>query len=308
MSVPWQQWELMRRKDETDTRMDYQGLLAKATKTHPDLEAQLTSEVWQQRWEATQAGIKKVGKMLQQAAPLDAIIIFGDDQHEQFGDENMPAVAIYHGETNTIKVKDRGVGAAPWWDAEAKSWENKKSEYAAHPELAKHLIKSLTDQEFEVTRCSELRPNLGIGHAFAFLYRRVWPECDVPVVPVMVNTYYPPNQPTPKRCYNLGQAVRKALEGWDGGKRVAVMASGGLSHVIMDEEIDKLTVEGLVEQDVAKLTSLPRERLRGGTSEILNWVAVAGAAEHLKSTLIDYIPAYRSPAATGCGVGFASWN
>jgi hypothetical protein len=58
------------------------------------------------------------------------------------------------------------------------------------------------------------------------------------MVPVMVNTYYPPNQPTPKRCYAFGQAVRKAIESWDSNKRVALMASGGLSHVVIDEEID----------------------------------------------------------------------
>ena len=51
--------------------------------------------------------------------------------------------------------------------------------------LAQHLIESLTDQEFEVTRCSRLREEVGIGHAFSFLYRRMWPECDVPIVPMV---------------------------------------------------------------------------------------------------------------------------
>ena len=67
---------------------------------------------------------------------------------------------------------------------------------------------------------------IGVGHAFSFLYRRLVPGSKIPMVPVMVNTYYPPNQPTPKRCYAFGQAVRKAVESWDSGKRVAIMASG----------------------------------------------------------------------------------
>ncbi|HLY64437.1 MAG TPA: extradiol ring-cleavage dioxygenase [Chloroflexota bacterium] len=304
LSVPWQDWQLMREKDETDPRLDYAALVAKAP---AGLDAQLTHDVWQQRYDACQQGIKAVGKILK-TTPLDAIVIFGDDQHEQFGDENMPAVAIYHGETCSVVHKDRGPNHPKWMDAEAAQWENKFPEYPAHPNLARHLISSLTEQEFEVTRCSELRPDIGIGHAFSFPYRRVWPECNVPIVPVMVNTYYPPNQPTPRRCYALGQAVRQAVECWEGGQRVAIMGSGGLSHVIIDEDLDKFTLDGILSQDPDKLAAIPRDKLRGGTSEILNWVALCGATQHLKPTLIDYVPTYRSPAATGCGMTFAYWN
>jgi 3-O-methylgallate 3,4-dioxygenase len=136
----------------------------------------------------------------------------------------------------------------------------------------------------------------------------MWPECDVPIVPIMVNTYYPPNQPTPKRCYSMGQAVRKAVESWGNGERVAIIGSGGLSHVVIDEELDRFVLDGLLEQDADKLAAIPRDKMRGGTSEILNWVALAGASEHLTPNLIDYVPTYRSPAATGCGMTFAYWN
>jgi len=64
---------------------------------------------------------------------------------------------------------------------------------------------------------------------------------DIPMVPVMINTFFPPNQPTPARCYALGRSLRKAIDSWDSDKRVAVIASGGLSHTIMDEEIDRMT-------------------------------------------------------------------
>jgi hypothetical protein len=134
------------------------------------------------------------------------------------------------------------------------------------------------------------------------------PEGEIPMVPFMVNTYYPPNQPTPKRCYALGQAVRRAIESWDADFRVAVVASGGLSHVIMDDEIDRITLDALQEKDADRLRSLPVERLFGGTSEIRNWVIAAGALEPMKMTLVDFVPAYRSPAATGCGMSFAYWE
>ncbi len=295
LSVPGQQWQLMREKDETDPRLDYPGLLAKANQVYPNLASELTEEKFEQRYAACQRGIKALGKIVSET-PLDAIVIFGDDQHEQFGDENMPAVAIYHGETCTVKRKQRP-NTASWMAVEASNWENKYPEYPAQPDLAWHLIETLTDEEFEITRCSTLRENIGIGHAFSFLYRRI-----------MVNTYYPPNQPTPRRCYALGQAVRRSIQSWGNGERVAVMASGGLSHVILDEELDRFVLDGLLEQDADKLAAIPRQKLRGGTSEILNWVAVAGATEHLTPNLIDYVPTYRSPAATGCGMTFAHWN
>jgi hypothetical protein len=304
MTVPWANWELLRKKDENDERLGYPDLLKKAD---PELVAQVTPDVWKERYSATQDGIKKLGKMLQKG-DLDAIVIFGDDQHEQFNDENMPAMAIFHGETFNLKRRRDTATLAPWWAIEEANWEDTRDEYNAQPELAKHLITSLTDQEFEITRCSQLRPEIGIGHAFSFLYRRMWPECDVPIVPVMVNTYYPPNQPTPQRCYALGQAVREAVAGWKGGKRVAVMASGGLSHIIMDESLDRAFIDGMLKKDREQICAVPRPKLRGGTSEILNWIAVAGASEHLNPTLISYQPGYRSPAATGCGMGCAYWN
>jgi 3-O-methylgallate 3,4-dioxygenase len=147
-----------------------------------------------------------------------------------------------------------------------------------------------------------------VGHAFSFLYRRILPGGKLPMVPVMVNTYYPPNQPTPKRCYAFGQAVRKAVESWDSNQRVAIMASGGLSHVVIDEEIDEMTIDGLRSKKPEILWRLPRERLWGGTSEILNWIALAGAVESMELKYLEYVTTYRSPAATGCGMGFAYWT
>ena len=83
----------------------------------------------------------------------------------------------------------------------------------------------------------------------------------MPMVPVMVNTYYPPNQPTPKRCYAFGQAVRKAIESWDSDKRVALMASGGLSHVVIDEEIDAMVIDGLEEQKTGSAVSIAAAKI-----------------------------------------------
>jgi len=234
-------------------------------------------------------------------------VVFGDDQNEQFHDDNMPMFAIYHGKSLPV-VKDSGLRPSGWKDAERKGWAETQPEYDTASDLANHLIRALTDAEFDITRCNKLRAEIGVGHAFSFLYRRVLPGGNIPMVPIMVNTYYPPNQPTPKRCYALGQAVRKAIEAWNSDKRVALLASGGLSHVVIDEEIDAMVIDGLKNKKPEVLFQLPRQKLRGGTSEILNWVALAGAMEDRELKYFEYVTTYRSPAATGCGMGFAYWQ
>lgn len=302
LSVRASDWQVLREKDETDPRLDYQKLLERAK---PGLDAELTAEKFRQRDEACLAAVKVLGDALQKSK-AEVAVIFGDDQHEQFNDENMPTFAIYHGKSLPV-VTHTGRSPAAWKHAEERGWAATESEYETEPQLAEHLIRALTDAEFDIARCNKLRPEIGVGHAFSFLYRRVLPGGKLPMVPVMVNTYYPPNQPTPKRCYAFGQAVRKAIESWDSNKRVALMASGGLSHVVIDEEIDAITIDGLKNKKPELLFRLPRERLWGGTSEILNWVALGGAMENRDLKYFEYVTTYRSPAATGCGMGFAYW-
>jgi hypothetical protein len=293
---------LLREKDEHDPRLDYQGLLRRAK---PDIEQELTEKKMRERDEACQKAIKTLGDILQEAKP-DVAVVFGDDQHEQFYDDNMPTFAVYHGKSLPV-VKHTGRNPAAWKAAEEAGWAETAEEYNTGHELAEHLIRSLVADEFDIARCDRLRKEIGVGHAFSFLYRRIWPGGTLPMVPMMVNTYYPPNQPTPKRCYAFGQAVRRAIESWNSDQRVVIMASGGLSHVILDEEIDQATLDALTRKDREALWRLPREKFRGGTSEILNWVALAGAVEPMQMKLVDYVTTYRSPAGTGCGMAFSHW-
>jgi len=147
----------------------------------------------------------------------------------------------------------------------------------------------------------------GEGHAFAFVHRRIMNGVAIPVVPVVLNTYYPPNQPSPGRCYRLGQAIREAIEGYAEGLRIGVVASGGLSHFTVDEALDGELIRALREKDARALQTLPREQLNSGNSEIRNWICAAGALEHLDLSWVDYFPGYRTSAGTGTGLCFASW-
>lgn len=306
LSVRWSEWNLLREKDETDPRLDYQGLLKSAKQRKPDLNGDLTQEKWRERYDACQKAIAHLGELLRQAKP-DLVVIFGDDQHEQFYDDNMPTFAIYHGKSLPV-VKHSGRNPAAWKDAEERGWAETAAEYQNAWELAEHLVASLATDEFDIARCNRLRDDMGVGHAFSFLYRRIWPGATVPALPVMINTYYPPNQPTPKRCYSLGQAIRRGIESWKQDARVVLMASGGLSHMVIDEEMDRAVLSAMLHKNPQGLFALPRNKLRGGTSETLNWIALAGTMEPMRMELIDYVPTYRSPAGTGCGMAFARWT
>jgi 3-O-methylgallate 3,4-dioxygenase len=129
----------------------------------------------------------------------------------------------------------------------------------------------------------------------------------VPVIPVVLNTYYPPNQPSPRRCYRLGQAIREAIERYPEELRIGVVASGGLSHFTVDEELDREVIRALREKDADALQDLPRTRLNSGNSEIRNWICAGGALEHLDVRWVTYCPGYRTPAGTGTGLCFAHW-
>jgi len=298
VSTAWDQWPNMRRTEERSPAIP------------ANLAELLAPGVLAERFGSVQHGVRTLAERLRSTEALDAIVMFGDDQHEQFDDTNMPAIAVYHGERVPVTPPNRS--RTPWTGPADQRHhisalaEPTRDAYPNATGLAEHLVASLTEQEFDVARCDALR-TAGIGHAFSFLYQRLWPECTVPLVPIMLNTYYPPNQPTPRRSYALGAAVRRAVASWTNGARVAVIASGGLSHIVLDEPLDRAVLAGLRDHDPEQLYAVPRAKLRGGTSEILNWIALGGAVGPMTMTLVDYVPGYRSLPSTGCGMAFAYW-
>lgn len=306
--TPPEQWVRLQQGDEKNPTIDYADLLSRA---RPGLDEELTEEKKREKYLACQTAARTLTDVLIEISP-DLIIMIGDDQHEHLLDDNMPMFCIYRGEAIPLVERSRDYVSAPRSRAgEVNGTPNivtSVRDYPAAPEMAEHLIRSLIDDGFDIACSNRLKPEIGIGHAFAVLYKRFLPECTIPVVPLMVNTYYPPNCPPPARCYALGQSIARAIESWPAGKRVAVMASGGLSHIVLDEDLDRLTIDAMQNKDRERLCSLPVEKLRQGSSEILAWVMLAGAVERLDMTLVGYVPCYRSPAGTGHGVTFAYWT
>jgi 3-O-methylgallate 3,4-dioxygenase len=76
----------------------------------------------------------------------------------------------------------------------------------------------------------------------------------------------------------------------------------------VDEALDRRVLKALADRRPELLTSIPAEKLVSGSSEIRNWIVVAGACEGDAVDVIDYVAAYRSAALTGCGMGFVTWH
>jgi hypothetical protein len=285
----------------------YEETLAGADPAMPD---QLTQEVWDGKYRRVQAAIESLTATLK-AADADLALVIGDDQRELFVDDGIPAFACFTGtelvdmrpEPETFAKLPKGIQAAYW----AVHGEEKGTHRIAQ-ELSAHVAEQLALADFDLTVFTQQPAGRTLGHAFTFPRYRLGLPTSTPIVPVFVNTYYPPNVPSAARCYELGRALRRAVESWETSARVAVIASGGLTHFVIDEALDRGVLDAIAARDAAALGAIPRERLRSGNSEILNWVAAAGALEGLTATIVDYVPGYRTPAGTGTGMAFARWG
>ncbi|MBI1203420.1 MAG: extradiol ring-cleavage dioxygenase [Rhodopseudomonas sp.] len=285
----------------------YGELLEKAD---PSIVQQIEQPVLERRAAQCTANIEKLSRELVEAK-LDTLIIIGDDQHEQFFDDNMPAILIYWGETIANNPLHMDEDAPAFWRKARSQYHvaAQSRDYPVDSRLALHLIGHLIDQGFDISQSRRLSKEHGEGHAFGFVHQRMMrDEAIIPIVPVALNTYFPPNQPRPRRCYDLGVAIRKAVRALPGEARVGILASGGLSHFTVDEELDRGLLDACRRNDGEALCAIPGEKLNSGSSEIRNWLTVAGASAHLKTAWQDYIPCYRSAAGTGCGMGFAVWK
>ncbi len=312
LNAPVEDWPRFIERDRLRPHLDKDGnpitYEALERSAGPAMLEQLRPEVFAERHRRASEQVERLARVLADAR-LDALIVIGDDQKELYHDANMPSVLLYRGPTiRNVPLRDH---PGPEWAARASAryYEAETArEYPVDTDLAEHLIASLIDAEFDIACANSIAPGLGEGHAFGFVRHRLAAGLDLPVVPVFLNTYFPPNQPTPRRCLHLGRAIREAVERYPGDARIGVVASGGLSHFTVDEALDGQVVDALRARDAEALMRLPRRKLNSGSSEIRNWICLAGAVESLELERIDYFPAYRTPAGTGTGLCFANWR
>ncbi len=256
----------------------------------------LSLETKWERWKRTRAAIDQIREHLDELAP-DAIIVIGDDQHENMVDDNMPPFTIFIGDEVEASVSLRYLDQTP---------DQNRTRYAVDSELGRHLIEDLMESGFDPSYSHKTRYVGGLGHAFARALKLVTPDAQFPIIPLMVNTYYPP-APSAKRCAQFGEALASAVGRFPDARRVAVLASGGLSHTKIDLQIDETFIDALQRNDRGQMEAMRSEDLVDGTSEIRCWVVAATAADR-PGKMLAYEPLPRVPEGNGVGMGVAEWD
>lgn len=303
---PPERWARLADGDTRDPRFDYDALVKTAP---PGLDKEITLDVQTARHAAAHAALARLTDLVADAR-LDVVVVVSN-QHRIRPTDHHPVFAVFRGATLPVmKRSDEPFDPDARFIDEAKR-ANAKSvvERPGHAGLANYLIETLIARNFDVACTEPLPDGATLDDAFAFPYEWLMGGNETPLVPFHLSRDLP-NQATPARCWQLGAALGAAIRDWPERARVGLVASGGLSHQIVDEALDRQVVAGLTAGDEAALAALDRARLNvgPGTPEILNWIAVAAAMAPARMTLVDYLPAYRSLAGTGHGLTFGYWK
>lgn len=316
LTLDSEQWKHRASVDYANTRLNtsdgrwlsYADLLAEVGPRYSDV---VSLDILHAKAATCAAALKRLAAELVRARP-DTVIIIGDDQAELFGPANQPLIAIYHGEEIAMSNKYGYEESPDWIQTMGRGYlMDDLHRVPGNPLMARQLISNMVDLGVDVSSVASVVDPVkaGFGHAYGFIFKRLMRGMNVPVVPVLLNTYFSPNVPTSARAFDIGQALAQAVQNLPGDERVAIVASGGLSHFVVDEQLDRGTLRAMEQGDVAALRSIPRGSLNSGSSEILNWITMAGALHgNVNSQWTEYIPLYRTPAGTGVGAAFACWN
>jgi hypothetical protein len=315
LSTPPEQWELRANADRKNKShwyrgksYDYESLLKERA---PGFASEVELPVRQERFARCRVAMQQLGQKFQQVAP-EAVVMVGNDQREFFTEELTPSITIYRGKEihNVQHMHEDQPGLNI---AEPGNAPEEGATYPGAPDLADHILRSLAEENFDLAQCGTTPQNAirhGIPHAYGFLYHSILGGTPPPSVPVILNVHYPHNQPKVQRCLDLGRALHRAISSFTGYKRVAIMASGGLSHFVVDEALDQKVLASMQTGDEKALAEIPESIFKVGTAEIKNWFPVIAAmnTSGLRYHQVDYVPCYRSEAGTGNAMAFVYWE
>jgi hypothetical protein len=220
-----------------------------------------------------------------------ALVICSNEHFTNFFLENFPQFCV-------------GLGIRHWGPVEA--WlKIDRGWVPGAPELGTHLAEQLPYEGFEPAFSHELR----LDHGIMTVYHSIDPGHELPLVPLIQNCAVAP-MPSLRRCYELGKALRRVIERFDGLERVAVVGAGGLSHWVgtpgvgrIDSEFDRWFLGKLERGEVEDVLDMPNQELElagNGAHEIRSWLTIAGLAEPATARFLAYEPI--TPWITGMGV------
>jgi protocatechuate 4,5-dioxygenase beta chain len=228
------------------------------------------------------------------AARPDVIVLLSNDHLLNWPINNTPEY--------TVGIGAEHVGPADWYD----EWlALEKYRIPGHPGLARYLVNEGARRRLAFAYLRDMQFDDGVSVPMHYLN----PEGDIALVPVTMNCTVPPI-PTPQRAYEVGAALREMVLAYPGAERVAVLATGGLSHepggpryFWVDEEFDRWFLDLLRKGDHATLLrECTLERMEaagsGGTAELLAWM-VALAFTTGPAEVLAYMPAIAWRSGTG---------
>lgn len=220
--------------------------------------------------DASTDGLRAFGQVLDETRP-DAVLLIGLDHLETFWLEAVPAFTF---------VLSPEVNA---------HYMHRHRTARVHTDLATHLLRGVIERDFDPTYSQDAV----LGHAFLTPLEFILGARDIPIVPILVNTYLPPI-PSPKRAFALGQAIAAALA--DRPERVAVIASGGMSHFPGTAKyeqpnfaFDEWVITEMAHGRYDELLALSPVNLdEVGESELMTWFVALGIIGKVPGTLLTY--------------------
>ena len=220
------------------------------------------------------------------AARPDVLIVVANDQFVNFFFDNIPTFFV------TLADEVRG------------RFTRHEFHYRNHPELGRAILEAGVAAGLDLSFGEDVE----LQHTQTVPLHFLLPEAEIPILPIFVNTWIEP-LPTPARCYALGRLIRQVAD--DASVRVAMLATGGLSHFPgsprigeIDTSFDEDLLRRMRAGEGPALADLTLERLRqSGNSEFLNWMVTVGAVGDAPASETFYMPDH---VATGWG--FASWR
>ncbi|GAA1466842.1 protocatechuate 4,5-dioxygenase subunit alpha/beta [Microbacterium thalassium] len=224
-------------------------------------------------WQKVFAGYEWTRKWAKENTP-DVVIIVYNDHATAFDSSIIPTFVL--GTGAEYPVADEGYGPRPVPDVKG------------YPELAAHIAQSVIQDDFDLTLVNEMVVDHGLTVPLSLVYGKPeeWP---VRVIPLAVNVVQYP-VPSGRRCYELGKALRRALDKWDGPElNIQIWGTGGMSHQLqgpraglINKEWDNAFLDHLI-ADPLGLTEWPHMEYvdEAGSEgiELVDWLIARGAMD-----------------------------
>jgi len=243
-------------------------------------------------WTRVFSGFEESKRWIEEVKPDVCIVVF-NDHATAFSMDIVPTFAL--GCAAEFPPADEGWGPRP------------VPVVKGHPKLAAHIAQSVILDEFDLTVVNKMEVDHGLTVPLNLMFGspKEWP---CPIIPLAVNVVlFPP--PTGKRCFDLGAAIRRAVESYPEDLKVVIFGTGGMSHQIsgpraglINPEFDKAFLDGLANdpQKIVKLRHVEYMREAGAEGvEMVMWLVMRGALDEKVKEVYRFYTVPASNTAVG---------